>query len=80
MTTSITDPPRVRGPLTERILQIASRKRMFQRTVAQLAGITEAVWSYRVKTDQWQYGELCDIATALNERVDVLLDVNGPLP
>lgn len=72
-------PTRERGPLTERILQLASRKGMRQRHVAQLADMNEAKFHYRVKTDRWSYAELCDIATALGERIDVLLDVTETL-
>lgn len=56
-----------------------SRRRMFQRTVSQLAGIPQNVWEKRVRSDNWSYAEVCDIATVLNERVDVLLDVSETL-
>lgn len=79
MTTSIADPPRERDPLTERILQIISRKRLFQRAVAENAGMSPSAFYTRVKSGRWSLDELHDIATALNERVDVLLDVTETL-
>jgi len=77
MTTSIADPPRERDPLTERILQVISRKRLYQRGVAELAGMAPSAFYARVKSGHWSFEELCDIATALGERVDVLLDVTS---
>lgn len=68
-----------RGPLTERILRLANRRRMYQRTVAELAGMPAYTFHARVKSDAWTWQEVCDIATALNERVDVLLDVSEAL-
>lgn len=77
--TGLTYRPRERDPLTERILQIASRKGMFQRQLAQLAGMPENRFWYRVNTGAWSHEELHDIATALNERIDVVLDVTETL-
>jgi predicted XRE-type DNA-binding protein len=74
MTTTIDSPMRVRDPLTERILRLISRKRLSQTRVAQLAGMNPSTFYTRVRTGRWSFGELCDIATALDERVDVLLD------
>jgi hypothetical protein len=71
--------PRERDPLTERILRIASRKGLFQRQLAQLAGIPENRFWYRVSTGAWSHDELHDLATALNERIDVVLDVTETL-
>jgi hypothetical protein len=73
VTTTIASPPRVRDPLTERILRLISRKRHTQARVAQLAGMSPSTFYTRVRTGRWSFGELCDIATALDERVDVLL-------
>ena len=75
MTTSIASPPRERDPLTERILLIISRKRLYQSQVAQLAGMKVPTFYTRVRTGRWSHDELHDLATALDERVDVLLDV-----
>lgn len=62
-----------RTPLTERILTLISDKGMSQRAARELAGIPEGTWSLRVRYGKWRWAELCDIATALGMRVDVLV-------
>lgn len=68
-----------RGPLTERILTLADRKGIRQRHLAQLAGMKESTLHSCIRRDSWSYVLVCDLATALNERVDTLLDVTEVL-
>lgn len=80
MTCAATIRMRQRDPLTERILQIASRKGMFQTDVARLAGMPPSRFYDRANgKSAWTHDELHDVATALNERIEFVLDVTRTL-
>jgi hypothetical protein len=65
--------------LTLRILQLTSRKRMFQREVAQRAGFRESTFYDRVRFGNWNEPELRAVAEALGVRLRVVLNVTSVL-
>jgi hypothetical protein len=65
--------------LTLRILQLTSRKRMFQREVAQRAGFCESTFYDRVRFGNWNEPELLCIADALDVSLDDVLNVTSVL-
>ena len=65
--------------LTERILQLASRQGLFQRDVAERAGIRPTTFYDRVRFGNWNEVELRAIASGLDLALDDVLDVSEVL-